>query len=1229
MSLSIHLLLLSILLRARCVSADDGDDFANNLFSDLAPLLALFGERVTMQFMSGAMGWADNIILAMAPLGIITAIVAAIRVGGPSWLKAVIGRARGNLAVAEAELMSSTSQEVCELWNGQEIVRCMGSPSVVEFICLLPTKGDGIAKIEVESLRKAFNNSDEYLRPIAWVRRGLATPPKAISLPSGYELDWFAKTLGKVDEAPSNDETKSSENFVTRSGRQLKKPAGKLGGKLGVATPSTNPAPEGSGKEFASAWRIASSGDAHFGREKRSGNRGENQGDELGRELRRNNDEAAVPIADAQTVLKIRKDLGYLAKWRGPASTEAVSLARAIEIAMDALIGPSPMASEFSDTFYWSLDAVYDGTDNDPINFEIWRQADGKWKSFANEYDAALSLWLSTAHDEKKRAARLSEKAREKPANPSEYEKTPSVKLSENDEEAAARLNKSVPLVEAEKRTELAINREDDMRLRKEESKGEQGLRLLGLHTTALRRDLQWWVPEDLIQIVDVRQNNSGTLVVESERVFGYNQQIWAKQQKGSHGENDPEPFTRFTRTDLPNESTDNDEESKEDKSESGRNYLAAESYASLPLLFAQHMFSAFMHAVASTNERGELFQTVAKVQPNANGSSTWNSFTLRNESLSKMIREIEKKVEKALRKSADPQILSKLMMLYTDQDRAWKCNVVSEENIQLGRGWENKFPKAFNFTIMHGVMKGYIPSNPETVFLTTRSVTAKDILHWTPLHYAVRSGKRRADRLLLYGANVDSGDLMGWTPLHYFCQLSKHGKMKNSEKEKIECFHDLIQGGANVNAQGRDGTTPLHWVDQEARDRYRLSPLQCAIRNGHEGTAILLIKNGAKTHVEDPLHTPPLQEAVDEGFGKLVALLIHKGAGIDAEDEDAWTLLHRAAFRGHTRIVKFLLRKGAKRDSKAIEEGHEKVAKLLLEKGVDVDAKDKAGITALHRAIDRGQGNVVKLLLKKGVDIEAKDEWGDTPLHSAFKRGKEEVVKLLLKKGVNIEAKDNKGETPLHKAVKRGEEEVVKLLLKKGVDIEAKDEAGTTPLHRAIEKEKEEVVKLLLKNGADIEAEGRLPRYISDEPYQLSPLHWAAGIGHANISRMLVAKMARTDAVDNGKPSPLSLAIEFGYLEVAKVFIDSGSNVNEKLLDGITLLHKAVANGGVDLVKHLIDSGVDREMENDEGRTARQMALEIRKEITEWGPKEVFRRGLRWTTLTVQEFDDIISLLE
>lgn len=115
-------------------ASDSGDDFTNNLFSDLAPLLALFGERVAQQFMSQAMGWADITIFAMAPLGIITAIVGAIRVAGPGWLKSVIGRAREAYAVPELELLSSTSSDICELWNGVTLVKVLGSPTIIELI---------------------------------------------------------------------------------------------------------------------------------------------------------------------------------------------------------------------------------------------------------------------------------------------------------------------------------------------------------------------------------------------------------------------------------------------------------------------------------------------------------------------------------------------------------------------------------------------------------------------------------------------------------------------------------------------------------------------------------------------------------------------------------------------------------------------------------------------------------------------------------------------------------------------------------------------------------------------------------------------------------------------------------------------------------------------------------------------------------------------------------------
>ncbi|KAF4439272.1 Serine threonine- phosphatase 6 regulatory ankyrin repeat subunit B [Fusarium acutatum] len=71
------------------MSEFEGDDFSNNLFSDLAPLLTLFGEQVTKQFLSMSMGWADNILLAMGPLGVITIVIVRL-IGDSEELKTLI-----------------------------------------------------------------------------------------------------------------------------------------------------------------------------------------------------------------------------------------------------------------------------------------------------------------------------------------------------------------------------------------------------------------------------------------------------------------------------------------------------------------------------------------------------------------------------------------------------------------------------------------------------------------------------------------------------------------------------------------------------------------------------------------------------------------------------------------------------------------------------------------------------------------------------------------------------------------------------------------------------------------------------------------------------------------------------------------------------------------------------------------------------------------------------------
>ena len=78
----------------------------------------------------------------MAPLGIISAMVAAIRVAGPLWMRALVGRARENRASVELEVMSSTSRDVGELWNGESIVRIVGRPTIKQLIFIEKKKDD-------------------------------------------------------------------------------------------------------------------------------------------------------------------------------------------------------------------------------------------------------------------------------------------------------------------------------------------------------------------------------------------------------------------------------------------------------------------------------------------------------------------------------------------------------------------------------------------------------------------------------------------------------------------------------------------------------------------------------------------------------------------------------------------------------------------------------------------------------------------------------------------------------------------------------------------------------------------------------------------------------------------------------------------------------------------------------------------------------------------------------
>src|SRR5437764_7242684 len=123
----------------------------------------------------------------------------------------------------------------------------------------------------------------------------------------------------------------------------------------------------------------------------------------------------------------------------------------------------------------------------------------------------------------------------------------------------------------------------------------------------------------------------------------------------------------------------------------------------------------------------------------------------------------------------------------------------------------------------------------------------------------------------------------------------------------------------------------------------------------------------------------------------------------------------------------------------------------------------------------------------------------GEDPdqLHAAARAADAERVKALLAAGVPANHRDPLGGTALHDAAWSGCYPCVAALLEHGADPNARHtEAGSTPLHYAIVTHHTDIVKLLLDRGAEFRAAHRSGA---------SPLHLAANRGYTDIAEFLI----------------------------------------------------------------------------------------------------------------------------
>lgn len=226
-------------------------------------------------------------------------------------------------------------------------------------------------------------------------------------------------------------------------------------------------------------------------------------------------------------------------------------------------------------------------------------------------------------------------------------------------------------------------------------------------------------------------------------------------------------------------------------------------------------------------------------------------------------------------------------------------------------------------------------------------------------------------------------------------------------------------------------------------------------------------------------------------------------------------------------------------------------------------------GYWEIHLVAQQGDTEAMKRVILGGCNVNQVVTGGMCPwtaLHIACMRAHLSMAKILLDNNAdpNTNSSDILGRaTPsaLHLACATGYPGLVKLLVKRGANVNARM-LGDTPMITALRHGYWKIAIFLLENGAHV------VNVTESNGFGEGPLHLCH---FPRLAKLLLAKGARVNALDNRRSTPLHLACKDGNLKIAKVLIDHKAKVNAKDITGRSPLHWAATRSNVWLVKLLI----------------------------------------------------------
>jgi len=454
-----------------------------------------------------------------------------------------------------------------------------------------------------------------------------------------------------------------------------------------------------------------------------------------------------------------------------------------------------------------------------------------------------------------------------------------------------------------------------------------------------------------------------------------------------------------------------------------------------------------------------------------------------------------------------------------------------------------------------------------------------------TALHAAAGGPSEVVELLLKEGADINAETADARTPLHCAVEV---GCKKNVEL--------LLDKGAAINATTLDLCTPLHYA---VLHKPKNAGGFFAIRAEHTKIAEILLERGADVNAQTKNGKTCLLIAVEKSFADLIDVILGYKPDLSINEACLQAAIRRCEAhcssytveKDRSPIVERLLAYGFRLRPQdvsglplvlffsVVRNGSAKTAEAILDLSPNAQALLSSSfqdMTALHAAVQRRHLEIARLLLKCGADVNAVSG-GKRPLDFAIDNADWRMFELLVSHQADVKYDR---ELLLRAAVSRVE--IVAYLLQHGAYVNVRDRARNTPLHYSARGRSEygavrigfsveeaiKITTLLLRSGAKINV-----RNI----FGTTPLMEAADRGSCELARLLLDHNADVNMRDTqGFGSALDRSVLRENYELCKLLLERGARINFRDERCTRPLHSAAFRGNLDLVKLLVEFGVD-----------------------------------------------------